>query len=217
MPATYNVSHSDTADSDIAIDDKTDTIYEFTNDPDKLKEYYRIRDFCFKETWGLEVFSGDEDDHDRAGYILVANQGNRIIGGARMVLATPDNPIVLPMEEDGFSLKECVPDYDLEQQVYGEVGRFSILPQFCGGNSLYMGLYLLAMAQHHTCRYLATVAPEVQAVKYVKTGKENGFHIGLFDFIEIPDRPYYNRIPMKLLIADLEGMPDMRYLLNHRH
>jgi hypothetical protein len=190
-----------------------DVNYKFTRDPNQLQEYYSIREQCYKSVWGLQTFSGEEDKHDRNGHLLIARIGNRVIGGARLVIKQPESPSLLPMEEDGFNLQEILPEYRLENQVHGEVGRFSILPEFCGGNTLFLGLHLLAMAQTQHCRYLSTVAPEEQAKKYVSIGKRYGFELRVIDDIVIPDRPYYNKITMKLLISDLSTMPDVSELL----
>jgi hypothetical protein len=191
----------------------TEFTYEFTDDPELLRAYYTIREQCYKSVWDLKIFSGEEDEHDRIGHLLVVRKGELVIGGARLVIKKPDSPYLLPMEENEFMMKEILPGYDLDNQIHGEVGRFSILPEFCGGKTLFLGLHLLAMAQTKHCRYLSTVAPEEQAKKYVAIGKEYGIKIDLIDDAIISDRPYYNNITMKLLIADTTGMPDVKYLL----
>lgn len=191
----------------------SDVTYEFTKNQDQLNEYYSIREQCYKSAWGLKTFSGEEDKHDRNGHLLIAKTGNRVIGGARLVLKYPEAPYLLPMEEDGFILQEMLPEYHLTDHIYGEVGRLAILPDFCGGKTLFLGLHLLAMAQSQNCRYLSTVAPEEQAKKYISIAKQYGFDINMIDNITIPDRPYYNKITMKLLISDLRRMPDVKQLL----
>jgi hypothetical protein len=191
-------------------------IYEFTKDPDLLEQYYKIREDGYKEAWGLKVFSGAEDEHDKRGHILIVREGRRVIGGGRLVLRSTGSPVRLPMETEGFLLHEVLPEIGSDETVIGEVGRAAVLPDFKGGKSSSIGLHLLAKSQLHNCQYLFTVAPVEQALKYRETASGIGIEITVMDDVPVADHPYYNDIEMRLVICDVSHSPDCRNLLEKK-
>ena len=58
--------------------------FKLTRDPRLLEQYYALREQCFREELGLPDFDGSEEHDDRQGQILLAVQGGRCIGGARI-------------------------------------------------------------------------------------------------------------------------------------
>lgn len=58
--------------------------FELTDDPHLLKQYYQLRERCFRRELGLPDFDGGEDENDRQGMILIAREGDRCVGGARI-------------------------------------------------------------------------------------------------------------------------------------
>ncbi|MBW1899550.1 MAG: GNAT family N-acetyltransferase, partial [Deltaproteobacteria bacterium] len=182
--------------------------YEFTKDPALLQQYYIVREKCYKEVWGLKVFSGAEDEHDRKGHLLIVRNKNSVIGGGRLVLRPVDSSDRLPLETENLHLNKVLHGYNLEGTILGEIGRIAVLPEFRGGKVGTMSLYLLAMAQMHQCNYLTTVAPLEQAKKYRLIAEQLNIDIQIMDNVMIADRPYYNQIEMKLLVCDLATVPD---------
>ena len=64
-------------------------VYEVSNDPVLLQQYYDLRERCFREELGIHDFDGSEDARDREGVILLAIQDGRCIGGARIAPGLP--------------------------------------------------------------------------------------------------------------------------------
>jgi hypothetical protein len=190
-------------------------IYEFTKDPAYLNQYYQVREQCYKEYWGLKVFSGAEDEHDRNGYILIVRNGDVVIGGGRLVLRSTNERKKLPMETDDFMLHKVLPGLSSPHTVWGDIGRIAVLPEFRGKKVLKIGFYLLAQAQQDHCNYLTTVAPTKQAKKYKEISEPFGVDIQIIDYLPVADLPYYNNIEMKLLLCDLATVPDALMLLTN--
>jgi len=191
----------------------TKLTYEFTKEPALLQQYYLIRERCYKEVWGLKIFSGAEDEHDRKGHILVVRQKNRVIGGGRLVMRPVGSSDRLPLETDNLLLDEVLFEFDLQGKILGEIGRIAVLPEFIGGKIGKISLYLLGLAQVHQCNYLTTVAPWEQAKRYRRIGDRLNIDTQILDNVIIADRPYYNKIEMKLLVCDLSTVPDAQHLI----
>lgn len=58
--------------------------FKVSRDPQRLDEYYALRERCYRAELGLAGFDGSEEDQDRQGQILLAIQGGRCVGGARI-------------------------------------------------------------------------------------------------------------------------------------
>lgn len=189
-------------------------LYTYKTDQALLDQYYQLRESCYKKDWGLTVFSGAEDKHDRSGHILVVRSGDMVIGGGRVYFrqgsASNDR---LPMETDQFRLHEVFPEMNSDRKVIGEIGRVAVLPAYRGGKLSKIGLYLLAKAQQHACQYLTMVAPVQQAVRYKKLADSYGIDFQIVDNVPVADHPYYNHIEMRLLVGDIKDIPDFRFLL----
>ncbi len=104
--------------------------YEFTNNPEMLQQYYNIREYAYKETLGLQHFSGQEDEFDIHSHILIVKAGGNVVGGARLIVSTPQNPQMIPLEEDGLDVKSKFPQLDFSQINYCEMSRLALLPEF---------------------------------------------------------------------------------------
>lgn len=178
-------------------------IYEISKDPSLLLQYYMIREKCYKEVWGLKIFSGAEDEHDRKGYILVVRNNKKVVGGGRLVLRPAGSPERLPLETASLLLEDALGRFDLEGKIFGEIGRIAVLPEFIGYKLSKISLYLLDLAKRHHCNFLTTVAPLEQAKKYRRIGKRLNLDVEILDHVVIEDRPYYNQIEMKLMVCDL--------------
>lgn len=193
--------------------EKNGFVYEYTADKDLLDQYYQLREDCYKQEWGLSVFSGVEDEHDKQGHILIVREGDKVIGGGRVVFRYNFSTLKLPMETDTFLLHEMLPEIGVGSKLIGEIGRIAVLPEYRGHKLADIGFYLLAKSQLCGCHYLTTVAPVKQAVRYTRIADKFGIKISTMESIPVADHPYYNHIEMRLLICDISGLPDCSYLL----
>jgi hypothetical protein len=187
--------------------------YEFTKDSVLLQQYYIVRERCYKEVWGLKIFSGAEDEHDRKGHILIVRNKNRVVGGGRLVIRSVNSSDRLPLETENLLLEEVLIGFDLKDKIFGEIGRIAVLPEFRGGKAATIGIYLIGLAKMHQCNYLTTVAPLEQAKKYKLIAEQLNMDVQILDNVLIADRPYYNKIEMKLLVCDLATVPDTQHLI----
>ena len=58
-----------------------------------LEQYYDLREKCFRKELGLPDFDGGEDERDLQGEIVIARQGDRCVGGARIANGSPRWPV----------------------------------------------------------------------------------------------------------------------------
>ena len=188
--------------------------YEFTKDSRYRSQYYEIRERCYKQHWGLEVISGAEDSHDQRGEIVIIREGQKVIGGGRVVFRYSDETHErLPMETEQFLLHTAVPAIGASRQLLGEIGRVAILPECQGRKAAKIGICLMAKAQALGCRYVTTVAPVYQALTYIRVAKCFGVDVHMPESVSVADHPYYNHIDMRLLFCDLNSIPDYRFLV----
>jgi len=59
-------------------------IYEITEDPYLLGQYYKIRENAYRSELGLDSFDGSEEQADRDNHVLIARIGDVCVGGARI-------------------------------------------------------------------------------------------------------------------------------------
>lgn len=65
--------------------------FSLSQNPHLLQQYYQLRQHCFRRELGIPGFDGSEEEQDRASQIMLAIQGNRVIGGARISPRVPNH------------------------------------------------------------------------------------------------------------------------------
>ncbi|WP_293264243.1 hypothetical protein [Neptunomonas sp.] len=105
-------------------------VYELSNDPFLLAQYYRIRESCFRAELGLSLFDGSEDHHDVPGQILIIREGDVCLGGVRVSGYTPGDYGQLPVESSEFLLRNECSDFLLAADSYCQWSRLAIKPEF---------------------------------------------------------------------------------------
>jgi hypothetical protein len=63
--------------------------FRLSRDPCLLRQYYDLRERCFREELGLPDFDGSEEACDRQGRILLAIANGKCVGGARISAEAP--------------------------------------------------------------------------------------------------------------------------------
>lgn len=107
------------------------TQYFFTKDQKLLRAYYRIRQECYRSVkGGPENFDGGENKEDIVSDILVVVKDGHVVGGGRLIGSTPEMPCKLPLEEEGFMVKDVFPELFLDRVSYCELGRIAVTPEF---------------------------------------------------------------------------------------
>ena len=169
--------------------------YEYTTNKALLEQYYQIREECYREGLGLENFSGAEDEYDRIGHIAIARRGNKVIGGIRLTVSTPDSTVRLPLEEEGFMMKDIFPELGLPKLNYCEITRLAVIPTFrVGDTSKELIRLMLQKAIVENCAYQFSVAPLIQARNYRMLIKQIGFLPIIRTDIEVPEKAIYEHL-----------------------
>ena len=104
-------------------------VFEFTDDPAFLHQYYRIRDQIFGRDIGLSDNEGGADLHDKISHILVARRGNLVIGACRLTVREANETFLLPMESQDFQLRKLFHDLPLTKERHGVLSKFAILEE----------------------------------------------------------------------------------------
>ena len=73
-------------------------VFEFSKKENLLKEYYKLREECFRKELGLDAFDGAEDRFDQTGNILIIRDGDTCIGGVRITGCSLVTRSEMPLE-----------------------------------------------------------------------------------------------------------------------
>jgi predicted GNAT family N-acyltransferase len=189
-------------------------IYQFTDNEEQLRIYYTITQNVYQEVLELEP-SPLHNSYRDASHILIVKRNDDIVGGARLVVSSPEHPVQLPMEQDTFILKKKLPEFFLDNKSYGEICRVALLPEARGRTILATILaHLFAKAQCLGCHYLFSIAPKIQIRNNRIAGKQIGMDIQTLPDLGIPYKSEYrHQRNMKLSYGNLETAPDYRHLL----
>jgi hypothetical protein len=72
----------------------------------------------------------EEEAFDARSHVMVIWRGDLCIGGARLTIRGPREPRPLPLELGGFLLQDHFPELNRDGLDYGELSRFTLLPEF---------------------------------------------------------------------------------------
>lgn len=75
-------------------------VFELCRNPQLLKQYYRLREECFRKDLNIPDFDGSEEYRDRKGHILLAHKDGQCIGGSRISPCKPVSRNILDLEVD---------------------------------------------------------------------------------------------------------------------
>lgn len=95
-----------------------------------LQQYYQIRERCFQTDLGLVSFDGSENEYDRRGLVLIARDGDKCVGGARISGRTRDHGRRLPLEQEGLDLQSWFPQLKHRCTAYCQWSRMALLPEY---------------------------------------------------------------------------------------
>ncbi len=192
----------------LVCDNKTrDLVFEYTRDPDLLRQYYRMYEQRFQlihSAW--QYRHAEEDEHDRRAHILIARRGRQCVGGARLSIKTPSKPDALPVELGDFRVARFFPELEERGLSVCQASRFAVLAEYGGGE-------LIRLLQWHLTRkmiglgmnmFFAT-APMSNARVYRKYCRSLGYrNIRIHLDIEIPRYPMCDNIKFYLISGVLD-------------
>lgn len=172
------------------------TVYEYTNDPALLHQYYRLREIMYRRMFNTDKFVGTEDVYDKVSHILIARQGKLCVGGARLTIREPYEDFLLPMESESFKLREQLPDHGLEYCRHGEASRFAILEGFNEQEVMYnLSRLLCEKGLHEELRYVFAKSTLPMARNWRKIGNSI-LHVDtqLLRDVKVPENPIHPEV-----------------------
>lgn len=179
--------------------------FEFTTDPKLLAQYYQIREECFRKQLGIQSFDGSEDAEDRAADILIARDGDRCIGGARVSGTSASCSVRLPMESDDFVLHEIFPELAHQGRSYCQWTRLALLSEYRTTEVLRAQcLAMIEGAAELDYDYAFNVAGTVRARLYRRLHKTLGYGYEICDHVSIPAEEGFTDLEHLLSVAYLK-------------
>ncbi len=170
-----------------------------------LEQYYKIRQSCFRQELGIRAFDGSEDEFDRSGYLLIARDQQRCIGGVRLSISTPAASRPLPLEMKGFMLRELFPDIARNRESYSQWTRLALLPEYRTPEILHqMTLMLIQQARRLNCSYSFYVAGMSRARLYQRLHRLQGVHYEILRDLRIPEEGSFMGLEHLLSVAYLK-------------
>lgn len=115
-------------------------VYEFTDDPALLHQYYRLREIRYNETLKSDDYNWGEDFHDKLSQILIARRGRLCLGGCRLTIRESDETWLLPVENSEFNLRDTFPELPLNSVRHAEISRFVVLEDNGSKEDVFSGL-----------------------------------------------------------------------------
>lgn len=179
-----------------------DMIVECSTDMQYLEQYYYLRENIYKTDLNITDFSGAEDEYDRRSFLIIARLGHLCIGGARFTLSTPEAPIRLPFEKEGFSVHDHIPG--LSEVNYCELGRTAVLPKYRDSECLTrMFAYAIEVAHQHNCKYIVGASPPGVARLFQRIFRHLGYRDDIRSDIHLPVAPEFEHLSLKFKITHL--------------
>ncbi len=184
-------------------------VYEFTNDRGMLHQYYRLRETMYRKIFHTDEFNGQEDVHDKIGHVLIARRGKLCLGGCRLTIREADEMWDMPMETNGFVLRNVFPELPLNSFKHGEISRFAIMEDTGSDENIFYGLckvmydkvineqihYLFAKSTLTLARNWRLIANSFD----VKTTK-------IRNDIEVPENPIHPDVKWYITVSQLSDI-----------
>jgi hypothetical protein len=102
-------------------------VYEFTDDPALLHQYYMLREERYRRVFNLKDFNGGEDHYDKLSHTLIARRGRLCLGGCRLTIREGDETWRLPTEVDDYIFRDLFPELSLDKLRHAEISRFVVM------------------------------------------------------------------------------------------
>ncbi len=185
--------------------------FELSRDPAMLQQYYKIREFCFRNDLGLIDFDGAEDRFDRDGLVMIARDGDQCIGGARisgnLTRSGNDTKIQtqqLPLEHEGLDLGHWFPQLEQDQVAYCQWTRLALLPKYRNvDNVRNIVSALIESALQHGYQYAFNVAGMNRARLYKRMHSSLGYRYQIMEQIPVPEEEGFLGLPHLLSVTHL--------------
>lgn len=189
--------------------DKQPITFEYGKNPALLKQYYNLREYCYRFDLKIDSFPGKPDEYDETGITILVLHGNRVIGGSRLNISTPLKRAKLPLEENNFIMRDIFPELALDNKSYCEFSRFAIHPEY-RNRTVCADLMraLISTAQELGCSYQFSVSTLVAARNYrMLCNTMNIRHVIRRDII-VPVKTIYENLNKKGIYIAITELQD---------
>lgn len=198
--------------NNVSIQNVGQLVYGFETEDKYLVQYASLVNQFYKKDLDLDLrenhMEGGLEHAEPGEFIYIVRDGDRVVGGARISFSSSVSETSLPMEEGDFTVARYLPD-TYGEQAYAEIGRLVVDPTYRGKDVLHtMVAELTAFARRQGCGYLFVLAPALNAVLYRRVCRSLGMPIELHKEANIPDKPLYRRLDIKLLSSDIRAVQD---------
>lgn len=181
--------------------------FELSRNPDWLAEYYRIREYCFRQDLGLISFDGSEDEFDRTGLILIARDGDHVVGGARISGKAGPRGLPLPMEREGMALDPWFPQLRRQELTYCQWTRMALLPGYRTVDILREACRaMIEVARREGYAYAFNIAGMNRARLYKRLHSNLGVEYRILEQVPVPVERGFHGLPHLLSVTALEGV-----------
>jgi hypothetical protein len=175
---------------------------QITKDPELLQQYYDLREREYIREWGFVGYSGQEDEFDRKGNIVLAIEDGKVIAGLRVSIP---NTGYLSNEdlEKNFTYKEICKScgIDLEKVTYVEVSAVVVERVACGALLVRMFSDVIMDCRSGGIKYMFGVSTAGCNRDYRATLKTIGIKSFVVDKIEAPKKSRYNNVSMYPIVV----------------
>tara|TARA_R110002110_G_scaffold91264_1_gene237360 strand:+ start:10529 stop:11068 length:540 start_codon:yes stop_codon:yes gene_type:complete len=79
--------------------------FELSNDARLRRQYFQLRQACFRRELNIPEFDGSEDQHDQRGLLFLGHRDGQCIGGIR--ISSPQLCTLGPATELGIDAHQC--------------------------------------------------------------------------------------------------------------
>lgn len=183
-------------------------VYELSNDPYLLAQYYKIREACFRTELGLSLFDGGEDQHDVPGQILIIREGDRCLGGVRVSGCSSGDSGWLPVESEEFQLRDVCSHFMLESDGYCQWSRLAIRPE-CRNkvDVLHLCERLVETALDQGYLYSFYITGSARTRLFQKLHSKLGCQYEVLHDTSLPVEEGFESLPHLLSVARLDKKP----------
>ncbi|MEH6357487.1 MAG: hypothetical protein V7745_00755 [Pseudomonadales bacterium] len=178
--------------------------FEFSKQEGLLKQYYKLREECFRNELGLEAFDGTEDLFDQTGHILIFRDGDICIGGVRITGCSLFGRSLVPLEQKGLDISQMLPQLSLTLAPYCQWERLVLRPEYRGIDML-KGICkaLIRGCASLGYHYAFNVTGIKRARLYKRVHSNLGFDYEIYNQLEMPVENDFSHLEHLLSIAHI--------------
>lgn len=179
--------------------------YEFTTDRALLHQYYQLREVMYRKIFRTDRFHAVEDVYDKFSHTLIARRGKLVVGGARITVREPDEEFLLPMETEGFNIRNLPQTAGNCKLCHCEISRFAILSDKYEKEIMQeMVKILIEKMVDLNVHHLFIKADYAMARNWRKMGTINGLTSNhIYHDVQIPEHPLLPEVNWRLLRIDV--------------